>query len=187
MTGCCASRAHFAAPEHVRPDADREPALLARDDFGSPRIAGVFFAAFGAGAVVGSLSAIRLVTRIEPIRLGAGALLLLTLPIPLLGLTLPVAAVCCALRVRGLRPDRECPAAGGDRHAVAGGAAAEGHVRAADLRAARRPARAAGRRAAARHVRRARVLLAIGVGQILVALPFVWFAFRRRETLPKWR
>ena len=29
------------------------------------------------------------------------------------------------------------------------------------------------------------VLLAIGAGQIIVALPFVWFAFRRHETLPE--
>ncbi len=43
--------------------------VLARDDFGSARVAGAFFAAFGAGALLGSLLAIRLVTRYDPVRL----------------------------------------------------------------------------------------------------------------------
>jgi MFS family permease len=67
--------------------------ILAREDFGSSRVAGGFFAAFGAGAVVGSLLAMRLVTRYEPIRLSALALVALTAPIPLLALHIPALAV----------------------------------------------------------------------------------------------
>ena len=129
--------------------------MLARDDFGSPRVAGVFLAAFGAGAVVGSLLAIRLVTRIEPIRLGAGALLLLTLPIPLLGLTLPVAAVIAVLFASAaFGPIVNAPLLAVIVTRSPEALRPKVMVRAADLRAARRPARAAGRGAAARHLRR---------------------------------
>lgn len=72
--------------------------VLAYDEFGgSSRVAGAFFASFGAGAVLGSLLAIRLVTRFDPIRLGAVSLVALTLPIWLLGLELPVPGVMAAL------------------------------------------------------------------------------------------
>jgi MFS family permease len=64
---------------------------------GSARVAGAFFAAFGAGAVVGSLVAMKLVTRFDPIRLGAVALLGLTAPVPLLALHLPAPAVMAVL------------------------------------------------------------------------------------------
>jgi MFS family permease len=64
---------------------------------GSSRVAGAFFAAFGAGSVVGSLLAMKLVTRFDPIRLGAVALLGLTAPVALLALPLPIPAVMAVL------------------------------------------------------------------------------------------
>jgi MFS family permease len=46
--------------------------VLAYEEFdGSSRVAGAFFAAFGIGAVVGSIVAVKLVGRFEPLRLGA--------------------------------------------------------------------------------------------------------------------
>ena len=45
--------------------------VLAYEEYSSSRVAGVFFAAFGAGAVLGSLVAVRLVGRYDPLRLGA--------------------------------------------------------------------------------------------------------------------
>lgn len=65
----------------------------------SSRIAGGFFAAFGAGAVVGSLIAVRIVHRFDPIRLGAVSLVLLTIPVWILPLGLPAAGVMAALFV----------------------------------------------------------------------------------------
>ena len=72
--------------------------VLAFDEFGgSSKIAGLFFAAFGAGAVVGSILALKLVPKFDPIKLGAVALVGLTVPIPLLGLPLPAGAVILVL------------------------------------------------------------------------------------------
>jgi MFS family permease len=72
--------------------------VLAYEHFGgSSKIAGAFFASFGAGAVVGSLLAVRVVPRFEPVRLGALSLVALTLPLPLLVLPLPAAAVMVVL------------------------------------------------------------------------------------------
>jgi hypothetical protein len=46
--------------------------VLAYEEFdASSRVAGAFFAAFGIGAVVGSIVAVKLVGRFEPLRLGA--------------------------------------------------------------------------------------------------------------------
>ena len=74
--------------------------VLAFDEFDeSSTIAGLFFAAFGAGAVVGSILAIKLVPKFDPIRLGAVALVCLTIPIPLLGLPIPAGAVMLVLFV----------------------------------------------------------------------------------------
>ena len=74
--------------------------VLAFDEFDeSSTIAGLFFAAFGAGAVVGSILAIKLVPKFDPIRLGAVALVCLTIPIPLLGLPIPAGAVILVLFV----------------------------------------------------------------------------------------
>jgi MFS family permease len=74
--------------------------VLAFEEFGgSARVAGVFFAAFGAGAVVGSIAALRIVPRHDPIRLGAAALVGLCLPLPLLALHLPAWGVVAVLFV----------------------------------------------------------------------------------------
>ena len=77
--------------------------VLAYEQFdGSSTIAGLFFAAFGAGAVIGSVIAVKLVARHDPIRLGAVALVALTVPIALLGLPLPAIAVMAVLFVSSL-------------------------------------------------------------------------------------
>ena len=70
------------------------------DEFdGSSTIAGLFFAAFGAGAVVGSILALKLVPKYDPIKLGAVALVGLTAPLPLLSLPIPAGAVIVVLFV----------------------------------------------------------------------------------------
>jgi predicted MFS family arabinose efflux permease len=72
--------------------------VLAFDEYDeSSTIAGLFFAAFGAGSLVGAVLAIKLVPKYDPIRLGAVALVALTVPIPLLGLPLPAGAVIAVL------------------------------------------------------------------------------------------
>ncbi len=72
--------------------------VLAYEEFdGSSRVAGLFFAAFGIGAVLGSVAAVKLVGRFEPLRLGAASFVLLSLPVFALGLDLPVAGVMAAL------------------------------------------------------------------------------------------
>jgi MFS family permease len=77
--------------------------VLAYETFdGSSRVAGLFFAAFGAGAVIGSVVAVKIVPRYDPIRLAAVALVALTLPIWLLAIELPAGAVVGALLVSSL-------------------------------------------------------------------------------------
>jgi MFS family permease len=72
--------------------------VLAYESFGgSSRIAGAFFAAFGAGAVLGSVVAVRVVPHYDPIRLGAAAFVALTLPIWALVADLPAWGVVTAL------------------------------------------------------------------------------------------
>ncbi len=72
--------------------------VLAYEEFGgSSRVAGSFFAAFGIGAIAGSVVALKLVGRIEPLRLGAASFVALTIPIFVLGLELPVLGVMAAL------------------------------------------------------------------------------------------
>ena len=72
--------------------------VLAYEEFDrSSRVAGVFFAAFGAGSLVGVALALKLVPRYDPIRLGAVSIVALTVPIPLLGLPLPAGAVVAVL------------------------------------------------------------------------------------------
>ncbi|MDH4176852.1 MAG: MFS transporter [Thermoleophilia bacterium] len=74
--------------------------VLAFEEFdGSSRVAGAFFAALGAGAVAGSIVAVRVVGRHDPLRLGATAFVALTLPVFVLGLELPVVGVMAALAV----------------------------------------------------------------------------------------
>jgi MFS family permease len=77
--------------------------VLAFEEFDqSSKIAGLFFAAFGAGSLAGAILAVKLVPRFDPIRLGAVALVALTVPLPLLGLPLPAAAVIVVLFVASL-------------------------------------------------------------------------------------
>jgi MFS family permease len=71
--------------------------VLAYEEYSSSRVAGGFFAAFGAGAVLGSLAAVRIVGRHDPLRLGATAFVALTLPVFALAIELPVPAVMLAL------------------------------------------------------------------------------------------
>jgi MFS family permease len=71
--------------------------VLARDTYDDPRIAGAFFASFGVGAVLGTVAAVRLAGRVEPLRLGAVSFVLLTLPTFVLALELPAGAVMAVL------------------------------------------------------------------------------------------
>jgi MFS family permease len=73
------------------------PVLAYQDFDGSSRVAGVFFASFGAGAVVGSLLAVKLLGRFDPLRLGAVALVAITLPVFVLVFELPAWAIVAAL------------------------------------------------------------------------------------------
>ena len=77
--------------------------VLAYDDFdGNPRVAGAFFAAFGIGAVLGSVVAVRVVPRYDAIRLGACAFAAMTVPIWFLALPLQAVGVVVALVVSSL-------------------------------------------------------------------------------------
>ena len=77
--------------------------VLAYVEYGqSPRLAGLFFAAFGGGALVGTLLAMRLLPRFRPLRLAAVSIMALVLPIWLLGLELPAWAVVAALFVSAI-------------------------------------------------------------------------------------
>jgi MFS family permease len=77
--------------------------VLARQDFGDrPWIAGVFVGASGAGAVVGSLLAMKLIGRFDPLKLSSVAIVLDTLPLFLLGLHLPWWGIVAALFVAAI-------------------------------------------------------------------------------------
>jgi MFS family permease len=77
--------------------------VLAYESFGgSSRVAGAFFASFGAGAVCGMLVALRFMPRFDPIRLAAVSLVALTLPIWLLLADLPAWGVVAALFLSAL-------------------------------------------------------------------------------------
>ena len=71
--------------------------VLAYEEYSSSKVAGAFFAAFGLGAVLGSVAAVKIVGRHDPLRLGATAFVALTLPVFALSLELPVPAVMVAL------------------------------------------------------------------------------------------
>jgi predicted MFS family arabinose efflux permease len=71
--------------------------VLAYEEYSSSKVAGTFFAAFGLGAVLGSVAAVRIVGRVDPLRLGAGAFVALTLPVFALAIELPVPLVLVAL------------------------------------------------------------------------------------------
>ena len=64
---------------------------------GDSKIAGLFFTAMGAGAVVGSIGAVVVVKRFPPLRLAALGIVALTVPLWLLPLELPAWGVMAAL------------------------------------------------------------------------------------------
>jgi hypothetical protein len=65
------------------------------------QVAGWFFAAFGAGGIVGAALAFRIVGRAQPLRLAAAAIVIATLPVWLLALPIPAWGVL-ALVVAGV-------------------------------------------------------------------------------------
>lgn len=71
--------------------------VLAYEEYSSSRVAGLLFASFGAGAVLGSIVAVRVVGRHDPLRLGAGAFVALTLPIFVLAVEVPVPVAMLAI------------------------------------------------------------------------------------------
>lgn len=72
--------------------------VLAFEEFDqSSRVAGVLFASLGAGALLGTVTAIRLLPRFRPIRLATVGIVALPLPIWLLALDLPLWATMAAL------------------------------------------------------------------------------------------
>ena len=66
-------------------------------DFGSPRIAALFYSALGAGALLGTIVAVGLLQRVQPLRLAAAAILGVTLPLWVLGFDLPTWVFTLAL------------------------------------------------------------------------------------------
>jgi predicted MFS family arabinose efflux permease len=76
--------------------------FYAFDEFDSPRIAGLFYAALGAGALVGSLVAILAVRRMTPLRLSGLAMLAFTVPLWVLPFIPPWPVVFVALFVATL-------------------------------------------------------------------------------------
>jgi predicted MFS family arabinose efflux permease len=72
--------------------------FYAFDEFsGDSKIAGLFFTAMGAGAVIGSIAAVVVVKRFPPLRLAALGIVALTLPLWLLPFGLPAWGVMAAL------------------------------------------------------------------------------------------
>ena len=72
--------------------------FYAYDNFsGDSKIAGLFFTAMGAGAVIGSIAAVLVVKRFQPLRLAAIGIVALTVPLWLLPLDLPAWGVMAAL------------------------------------------------------------------------------------------
>jgi MFS family permease len=78
------------------------PVLAFQDFDGRSGIAGLFYAGFGAGSVIGSVVAVKLAPRFDPVRLGAFGVVAWALPLPLLGLPLPAAGVISVLFVSSL-------------------------------------------------------------------------------------
>ena len=73
--------------------------FYAYEEFESPRIAGLFYAALGAGALVGSLCAVFAVRRMTPLRLSGLAMLAFTVPLWVLPFIPPWPLVFVALFV----------------------------------------------------------------------------------------
>ena len=130
--------------------------VLAYEEYSSSRVAGVFFAAFGAGAVLGSLVAVRLVGRYDPLRLGATAFVALTLPVFALAIELPVPAIVVALALSSFfGPLVNAPLIGVITMRTPGGRACQGDDRGHHARGPGRARRDADRGAAPRELGRA--------------------------------
>jgi MFS family permease len=72
--------------------------VLAYEEYGeSSRVAGLFFACFGAGALIGTVLAMRLLPRFRPLRIAAVSIMAMMLPLWLLAVELPAWAVMLAL------------------------------------------------------------------------------------------
>jgi MFS family permease len=77
--------------------------VLAYDHFdASSGTAGIFFAAFGAGSLLGSLAAIPLARRMSPVRLATIGVVWVSAPLVLLGVALPAPAVAGVMFLTGL-------------------------------------------------------------------------------------
>jgi MFS family permease len=77
------------------------PVLAVRRFDENPRILGFFFAAFGAGALLGSLFAAQIVRKVKLTRLAGVAIVAMAIPLWLLALTLPWPAVVLVLAAFG--------------------------------------------------------------------------------------
>ena len=77
--------------------------VLAYAHYGaSARTAGLMFGAFGAGSVIGAISAIPLARRVPPLRLATAGILWVSAPLLLLGLELPAIGVMAVMFAAGL-------------------------------------------------------------------------------------
>jgi predicted MFS family arabinose efflux permease len=78
------------------------PVLTDQRYNGDPRVAGLLFAAWGAGAVIGTLGILRYATRMAPMRMGALGAAGVAIPLWLLVFPLPVWQFALVLLVSGL-------------------------------------------------------------------------------------
>jgi predicted MFS family arabinose efflux permease len=76
--------------------------VLGYERFDCATIAGFFFAAFGLGAVLGSVVAFRIVRRFEPLKLASIVIVLEVIPLWLLGVELPALAIMAVLFVAAI-------------------------------------------------------------------------------------
>jgi MFS family permease len=76
--------------------------VLGYERFASATITGFFFAAFGLGAVLGSVIAFRVVRRFEPLKLASFVIVLEVIPLWLLGVELPALAIMAVLFVAAI-------------------------------------------------------------------------------------
>lgn len=83
--GFFSSALSAALPAHVYFEGD------------GPRVAGLFYSALGAGALIGTIIAVMLIPKTQPLRMAAGAILGVTVPLWLLGMDLPIWAFTLAL------------------------------------------------------------------------------------------
>jgi len=68
---------------------------------GEPAVAGWIFTSFGVGAVIGSLTAMKLLDRVQPLKLASAALVLATLPLWAIAADISWPLVCAAVAVCG--------------------------------------------------------------------------------------